>query len=400
MSFFAHRLSMIKPSSTLEISAKAAALKASGHDVIGLGAGEPDFDTPEFIKQAALKALERGETKYTAVEGTLSLRKAICQKFLTENDLIYDPSEIIVSCGGKHVIFNAMISTLNPGDEVIIPAPYWVSYLDIVLLFGGVPKIIQGGEDNNFKITPNLLEEMITPKTKWVILNSPSNPTGMCYDENELKALGDVLKKYPSVWILSDDIYEHLIFDGLKFKTLAQVVPDLKSRILIVNGVSKTYAMTGWRIGYGAAPKELISSMKMVQSQCTSNATSIAQAAAEEALKGDQTFLKERQKIFEERRNRIVDLLNACPFFSCLKPQGAFYVYPSVKGIIGKKTPQGKILTTDSDVATYFLDSVGVAVVPGEAFGLSPYVRISYATSMGLLEEACARLKKAVEQLV
>jgi len=400
MSFLAHRLSMIKPSPTLEISAKAAALKAAGQDVIGLGAGEPDFDTPDFIKEAALKSLKRGETKYTAVEGTLSLRKAICQKFLTENELIYDPSEIIVSCGGKHVIFNAMISTLNPGDEVVIPAPYWVSYLDIVLLFGGVPKIAQGGEDKNFKITPDLLEGMITPKTKWVILNSPSNPTGMCYDENELKALGEVLKKHPSVWILSDDIYEHLIFGGLKFKTLAQVVPPLKSRILIVNGVSKTYAMTGWRIGYGAAPKELISSMKMVQSQCTSNATSIAQAAAEEALKGDQTFLKERQKIFEERRNRIVDLLNACPLLSCLKPEGAFYVYPSVKGIIGKKTPQGKILTTDSEVATYLLDSVGVAVVPGEAFGLSPYVRISYATSMDILEEACERLKKGIEQLV
>ncbi len=399
MSFLAHRLSMIKPSPTFEISAKAAALKAAGQDVIGLGAGEPDFDTPAFIKEAAVKALGRGETKYTAVEGTLSFRKAICQKFLTENDLVYDPSEIIVSCGGKHVIFNAMISTLNPGDEVIIPAPYWVSYLDIVLLFGAVPKIAQAGEEDNFKITPALLEKMITPQTKWLILNSPSNPTGMCYDENELKALGEVLKKHPHVWILSDDIYEHLVFDGLKFKTLAQVVPELKERILIVNGVSKTYAMTGWRIGYGAAPKALISAMKMVQSQCTSNATSIAQAAAEEALKGDQSFLKEFQEIFEERRSRVVDLINDIPLLSCLKPQGAFYVYPSAKELMGKKTPAGKVLTTDSEIATYFLESVGVAVVPGEAFGLSPYFRISYATSLDVLEDACERIKKAVEQL-
>ena len=400
MSFLAKRLSVIKPSPTLEISAKAAALKAAGHDVIGLGAGEPDFDTPDFIKEAAIKALGRGETKYTAVEGTLSLRKAICQKFLKENDLVYDPSEIIVSCGGKHVIFNALISTLNPGDEVIIPAPYWVSYLDIVLLFGGVPKIVQADENNQFKITPALLEKAIMPQTKWLILNSPSNPTGMCYDESELRALGEVLKKHPSVWILSDDIYEHLVFDGLKFKTLAQVVPELKDRILIVNGVSKTYAMTGWRIGYGAAPKELIAAMKMVQSQCTSNATSIAQAAAEEALKGDQSFLTEFQGIFEERRNRVVALLNDCPLLSCLMPQGAFYAYPSAKGLMGKKTPDGKILTTDSDVATYFLEVCGVAVVPGEAFGLSPYFRISYAARLEVLEDACGRLKKAIEQLV
>lgn len=399
MSLLAQRLSAIKPSPTLEISAKAAALKAKGEDIIGLGAGEPDFDTPQFIKDAALKALERGETKYTAVEGTVSLRKTICQKFLQENGLVYDPSEIIVSAGGKQVIFNAFISTLNKGDEVIIPAPYWVSYLDIVLLFGGTPKIIQTEEKEDFKLTPPALEKSITPQTKWLILNSPSNPSGMFYNEQELNALGEVLRKHPQIWILSDDIYEHLVFDGLVFKTLLQAVPELKDRTLIVNGVSKTYAMTGWRIGYGAAPKALISAMKMVQSQCSSNANSIAQAAAEEALKGDQSFLKDFRKIFQERRDRVVELLTACPLISCLKPQGAFFVYPSVQELIGKRTPEGKKLTTDSDVATYLLESVGVAVVPGEAFGCSPYLRISYADNLKILEEGCRRIIKAVEIL-
>ncbi len=398
-SFLANRLKLIKPSPTLTISAKAAAMKAAGQDVIGLGAGEPDFDTPEFIKEGARQALVRGETKYTAVEGMLSLRKAIAQKLLKDNALDYDPSEIIVSCGGKHVLFNAFIATLNAGDEVIIPAPYWVSYLDMTLLFGGKPCVIKTQENLNFKITPRSLEEAITPQTKWFILNSPSNPTGMCYTEEELKSLGEVLKKYPHVWIMSDDIYEHLVFDGFVFKTLAQVVPELKERILIINGVSKTYAMTGWRIGYGAGPKSLIQAMTMVQSQSTSNATSIAQAGAESALKGDQGFLKEFRESFQKRRDFIVNSLNECPLLSCLKPQGAFYVYPSAQGLIGKTTPSGTDLQTDEDVARYFLEQSGVAVVPGAAFGLSPYFRISYAVHLDTIKEACQRLTKAIEAL-
>ena len=399
-SFFAHRLSLIKPSPTLEITAKAAALKAAGQDIIGLGAGEPDFDTPDFIKKAALKALERGETKYTNVEGTLTLRKAIAQKFLKDNHLTYDPSEIIVSCGAKHVLFNALMATLNPGDEVIIPAPYWVSYPDMSLLFGGIPTIIKTKEQNHFKVTPESLEQAITKRTKWFILNSPSNPTGMCYTEKELIDLGKVLKKYPHVWILSDDIYEHLVFEKFIFTTLAEAVPDLKDRILTVNGVSKTYAMTGWRIGYGAGPKPLIDAMKMLQSQSTSNATSIAQSAATEALLGDQHFIEDFRKSFEERRNMVVDLLNTCPGLHCLKPDGAFYVYPSATGLIGKKTPKGGLLKSDSDIAAYFLDYVGVAVVPGEAFGLSPYFRISYATGINILKDACHRIKNACESVV
>lgn len=398
-SFLANRLNLIKPSPTLAITAKAAALKAEGQDIIGLGAGEPDFDTPEFIKKAALRALEKGETKYTNVEGTPALRKAIAQKFLKDNHLTYDLSEIIVSCGAKHILFNALMATLNEGDEVIIPAPYWVSYPDMSLLFGGVPKIIKTQEENHFKVTPTSLEDAITERTKWFILNSPSNPTGMCYTEKELHDLGTVLKKYPHIWILSDDIYEHLVFDDLVFKTLAEVVPDLKDRTLTINGVSKTYAMTGWRIGYGAGPKSLINAMKMLQSQSTSNPSSIAQAAATEALVGDQSFLEDFRKSFEERRNMVVDLLNTCPGLFCLKPNGAFYVYPSAKGLIDKKTPKGDILKSDSDIAAYFLDYVGVAVVPGEAFGLSPYFRISYATSIGILKDACHRIKKACEDV-
>lgn len=399
-SFLAHRLSLIKPSMTLAITAKAAALKAAGQDVIGLGAGEPDFDTPNFIKIAAIKALERGETKYTNVEGTPALRKAIAQKFLKDNNITYDPAEIIVSCGAKHVLFNALMATIDEGDEVIIPAPYWVSYPDMTLVFGGVPKIINTKEETHFKITPESLEQAITKHTKWLILNSPSNPTGMCYTEKELMALGAVLKKYPHVWILSDDIYEHLVFEKFIFKTLAEVAPYLKDRILTVNGVSKTYAMTGWRIGYGAGPKPLIDAMKMLQSQSTSNPTSIAQAAATEALSGDQHFIEDFRKSFEERRNMVVNFLNTCPGLHCLKPDGAFYVYPSAAGLIGKKTPKGNILKSDSDIATYFLEYVGVAVVPGEGFGTSPYFRISYATHMDILKEACRRIKKACEDLL
>lgn len=399
MSFLAARLSRIQPSPTLAITAKAAALKAEGKDIISLSAGEPDFDTPETIKQAAIQAMAQGQTKYTAVDGTVPLKKAIQQKLKNDNSLSYDLDQITVSTGGKQVIFNALLATIEEGDEVIIPAPYWVSYPDIVHLCGGESVIIPCTEENGFKLIPEQLDRVITPQTKWLILNSPSNPTGSVYTREELKSLAAVLVKHPHVHILSDDIYEYLIYDHHSFDTLATVAPELVDRILIVNGVSKAYAMTGWRIGYGAGPQKLIKAMTMLQSQSTSNACSIAQAAAVEALTGPQTFLKDWRKSFSTRRDLVVSALNTIPGIQCRSPEGAFYVYANCRGVIEKETPSGTTIKNDNDFALYLLDHMGVAVVHGEAFGLSPYFRISYATSEQNLTEACNRIKKAVEEL-
>lgn len=399
MSIIADRLSKIKPSPTIAVTMKAAELKAAGKDVIGLGAGEPDFNTPEHICNAAKLAMDKGETKYTAVDGTAKLKQAIIAKFKRENGLEYAADEIIVGTGGKQVIFNAMLASVNAGDEVIIPAPYWVSYPDIVGFCDGVSVFIECGVENNFKMTPAQLEAAITPKTKWLILNSPSNPTGAAYSESELKALADVLVKHEHVWIMSDDIYEHLVYDNFKFFTIASVEPKLKARTLIINGVSKAYSMTGWRIGYGAGDKKLLKAMTNLQSQSTSNPASISQAAAVEALNGDQSFLSDWRADFASRRDLVVKALNEIPGLVCSKPEGAFYVYPSCAGVLGKKTPQGQAIASSSDLATYLLESVGVAVVPGNAFGLDPYFRISYATSVKNLTEACERIKKAVGEL-
>jgi aspartate aminotransferase len=399
MSILASRLGRIKPSPTIAVTTKAAELKAAGQDVIGLGAGEPDFDTPDNVKEAAIAAIHAGQTKYTAVDGTPALKKAICEKFSRENKLDYAPSQITVGTGGKQVLYNALMATLDEGDEVLIPAPYWVSYPDMVLLSGGEPVAIACSEKNGFKLQPKDLEEAITAKTKWLILNSPSNPTGAAYTWDEMKALTDVLKKHPHVWVMTDDMYEHLVYDNFVFCTPAQVEPELYDRTLTVNGVSKAYAMTGWRIGYAGGPAELIKAMAKIQSQSTSNPSSISQAAAVEALNGPQDFIPENAKLFKGRRDMVVEMLNDCPGLKCLKPEGAFYVYPSCEGVIGKKTPEGKTIASDGDFVTYLLESVGVAAVQGEAFGLSPYFRISYATSTEALKEACARIKKACEAL-
>jgi aspartate aminotransferase len=400
MSFLAERLSRIKPSPTIAVTTKAAELKAAGRDVIGLGAGEPDFDTPANIKAAAVKAIERGETKYTAVDGTPALKQAICAKFKRENGLDYKPNQITVGTGGKQVLYNALMATLNPGDEVIIPAPYWVSYPDMVLLAEGTPVTVSCSQNSGFKLRPDDLEAAITPKTKWLILNSPSNPTGAAYTEAELKALTDVLVKHPHVWVMTDDMYEHLVYDGFKFTTPAQVEPRLYERTLTVNGVSKAYSMTGWRIGYAGGPVALIKAMGAIQSQSTSNPSSISQAAAVEALNGTQDFIPKNAEIFKARRDLVVDMLNKAKGIHCHRPEGAFYVYPSCAGTIGRKTPDGKIIKTDGDFATYLLEAEGVAVVQGEAFGLSPYFRISYATSTEALTEACTRIQRACAALV
>ncbi len=397
--FLARRLSAIKPSPTMAVTALAAELKARGRDVIGLGAGEPDFDTPDNVKAAATAALARGETKYTAVDGTPALKKAVAAKFKRENGLDYAPDQVTVACGGKHVIYNAMMATLNPGDEVVIPAPYWVSYPDIVLLCGATPVAVAAGLDQGFKITPAQLEAAITPRTKWLILNSPSNPTGAAYTRAELKALAAVLLRHPRVWILTDDIYEHLVYDGFEFATIAAVEPGLYDRTLTMNGVSKAYAMTGWRIGYAAGPKELVRAMGTIQSQSTSNPCSISQAASVEALGGPQDFLPAWRKAFAERRDRVVAMLNDAEGIVCPKPAGAFYVYPDCAGLIGKTTRDGKTLADDSAVATWLLEQEGVAVVQGAAFGLSPCFRISYATSLAVLEEACRRIQRACATL-
>jgi aspartate aminotransferase len=363
-------------------------------DVIGLGAGEPDFDTPDNIKEAAIDAINRGETKYTAVDGIPELKQAIVKKFKKENNLEYSVSQIFVAPGGKAIIYNAMMATMNEGDEVIIPAPYWVSYPDIVQMSGGVPIVIQGNPSNNYKITANQLEDAITDKTKWLIFNSPSNPSGAAYTKNEIKAITDVLLKYQNVWLLTDDIYEHIVYDNFKYYTTLQVEPKLFNRTLTLNGVSKAYSMTGWRIGYCGAPEEIIKPMRTIQSQSTTNPTSISQWASVEALEGDQSFLKDWIKEFKERRDLVVELLNKAEGIECGKPEGAFYVYPSCKGCIGKQTPNGKIIENDEDFVTELLDSEGVAVVHGAAFGTSPCFRISYATSLELLEDACIRINR------
>ncbi len=399
MSFIADQLSRIKPSPTIAVTSKAAELRTAGRDVIGLGAGEPDFDTPDNIKEAAIKAIHEGKTKYTAVDGTPELKAAIVAKFARENGLEYTPQQITVGTGGKQVLYNALMATLNPGDEVLIPTPYWVSYPDMTLLAGGSPVFVPGNQDNGFKITPDALEAAITARTKWLILNSPSNPSGAAYTADELRALGEVLLRHPHVWVMTDDMYEHLVFDGFEFATIAAVVPELYERTLTVNGVSKAYAMTGWRIGYAAGAVELIKAMAKIQSQSTSNPCSISQAAAVEALNGPQDFLAERAAAFQNRRDLVVSMLNQAEGLSCLRPEGAFYVYPSCAGLIGRSTPEGKTIETDLDFVTYLLESVGVACVHGEAFGLSPNFRISYATSEETLKEACSRIQKACAAL-
>jgi len=399
MSVLASRLSRIKPSPTIAVTSKARELKEAGRDVIGLGAGEPDFDTPEHIKQAAVAAIEAGDTKYTAVDGTPALKQAIAAKFKRDSGLDYTPEQITVGTGGKQVLYNALMATLNPGDEVIIPAPYWVSYPDMVLLAEGEPVIVPCHQNNGFKLLPEDLEKAIGPKTKWVILNSPSNPTGAAYSRAEMRALTEVLKRHPHVWVMTDDMYEKLVYDGFEFCTPAEVEPALYERTLTINGVSKAYCMTGWRIGFAGGPKELIKAMAKVQSQSTSNPSSISQAAAVAALNGPHDFIEKHNEAFKARRDLVVDALNKCPGLSCHRPEGAFYVYPSCAGTLGKKTPQGKVIESDEDFVTYLLEAEGVAVVQGSAFGLAPYFRISYATSTEALEEACRRIRRACEAL-
>jgi len=394
MAFLSDTLSRVKPSPTIAVSNLAAELKAQGKDVIGLGAGEPDFDTPQNIKDAAKAAIDAGRTKYTAVDGIAELKQAICKKFERENGLSYKPSQVSVGTGGKQILYNALMATLNPGDEVIIPAPYWVSYPDMVLLAGGTPVIATATIETNFKLTPEALEAAITPKTKWFIFNSPSNPTGAGYTRAELKALTDVLLRHPHVWIMSDDMYEHLVFDGFEFCTPAEVEPALYERTLTCNGVSKAYAMTGWRIGYAAGPENLIGAMRKIQSQSTSNPSSVSQWAAVEALNGPQGFLADNVALFLRRRNLVVEMLNAAEGITCPTPDGAFYVYPSIAGCIGKTSPAGKKIETDEDFATALLEEEGVAVVFGGAFGLSPNFRVSYATSDDNLREACSRIQR------
>ena len=399
MSILAPRITRIKPSPTLAVSQQARELKASGRDIISLGAGEPDFDTPDHIKQAAILAMSQGDTKYTNVDGTPALKKAVIHKFQTENHLDYKSEEIIVSNGAKQILYNAFMATLKANDEVIIPAPYWVSYPDMILLAEGIPVVVECPANKGFKLDPALLEQSLTPKTKWVILNSPSNPTGSGYAYDELKALADLLLEYPQVSILSDDIYEHLVYDEFEFVTLAQVEPRLRDRILVVNGVSKAYAMTGWRIGYAAGPKDLIKAMGTIQGQSTANPCSISQAAAVAALEGPQEFLQKRNQAFRERRDLVFSMINQTAGLSCLKPVGAFYVFPSCEGAIGAVTPSGQRIDTDEDFVRYLLDQEGVAVVHGGAFGLEPFFRISYATSLDLLREGCIRIRKACAAL-
>jgi aspartate aminotransferase len=394
MSLESAALRRIAPSATIAISAKARALQAAGRDVIGLAAGEPDFDTPDNIKDAGIAAIKAGKTKYTDPDGMPELKQAICAKFKRENGLDYKPSQVHIAPGGKPVIYNALVATLNPGDEVIIPAPYWVSYPDMVLLAGGTPVRVATTAERGFKLTPEALEAAITPKSKWLIINSPSNPSGGAYTRAELRALADVLLRHPQVWVLTDDMYEHLVFDDFEFTTIAQVEPQLYDRTLTMNGVSKAYAMTGWRIGYAAGPEPLIKAMAKMISQTTSNPSSISQWAALEALNGTQDFIKPNAKLFQERRDLVVSMLNQAQGIHCPTPEGAFYVYPSCAGLIGKTAPSGKVIATDEDFAVELLETEGVAVVHGAAFGLSPFFRISYATSNAVLEDACARIQR------
>ena len=399
MNFIADRLKRIKPSMTVGINVKANALRAEGKDVLVLAAGEPDFDTPLNIRKAAVTAMEEGQTRYVPGKGTPALQKAIQSKFLKDNNLNYNLDEIIVGVGGKHIIYNAMMATINPEDEVIIPAPFWVSYPDIVLLAEGKPVIVPCPEDQNFKLTADQLEKSITDKTKWLMLNSPSNPTGSLYSKQELQKLADVLLRYPQVLIISDDIYEKVIYDDLEFSTIASVEPKLKDRCLTLNGVSKSYCMTGWRLGYCGAPKEIIAAMNKIQSQSTTSTSSISMAASVEALNGSQDFIDEHNQAFVRRRDLVVNLLNQIDGLSCLTPQGAFYVYPSCAGVLGKETPEGKKISNDEDFMSYLLESEGIAGVHGAAFGLSPYFRLSYATSDETLKDACTRIKRACEKL-
>ena len=398
MSIISDSLKRIKPSPTIAVSQKAKELKAAGKDVIGLGAGEPDFDTPDNIKDAAIKAIKDGDTKYTAVDGTKALKEAIAKKFKRENNLSYTLDQITVGAGGKHVIYNLMMATLNKGDEVIIPAPYWVSYPDIVLLAGANPVVIECSEEQSFKLTAKDLESKINNNTKWLILNSPSNPTGACYSEQEIRNLSQVLKRNPHVNILSDDIYEHITYEDFKFFSIAQI-PEIKNKVFTMNGVSKSYAMTGWRIGYAAGDSEIIKAIAKIQSQSTTNPSSISQAAAVEALNGNQDFIQIRSKAFQERRDFVVNSLNAIEGIKCIKPQGAFYVFPSCKGVIGKKDKIGNKITNDSDFVQSLLENNGVAVVQGSAFGLEGFFRISYATSMDKLKDAMGRIKNFCESL-
>ena len=399
MAFLAAALDRVKPSATIAVSQKARELKAQGRDVIGLGAGEPDFDTPDNIKAAAIDAINRGETKYTPVSGIPQLREAISKKFKRENNLDYKPEQTIVGTGGKQILFNAFMATLDQGDEVIIPAPYWVSYPEMVAICNGTSVIIETTIEANFKVTAEALEAAITPKTKWFLFNSPSNPSGAAYTRAELKALTDVLIRHPHVWVMTDDMYEHLVYGDFTFTTPAEVEPGLYDRTLTINGVSKAYAMTGWRIGYAGGPLALIKAMDMIQGQQTSGACSIAQWAAVEALNGTQDFIPKNRVIFEGRRDLVVSMLNQASGIECPSPEGAFYVYPSCKGLIGKKTPAGKVIETDEDFVSELLEAEGVAVVHGSAFGLGPNFRISYATSEALLEDACSRIQRFCSSL-
>ncbi len=394
MAFLADALSRVKPSATIAVAQKARELKAQGRDVIGLGAGEPDFDTPDNVKNAGIEAIRRGETKYTPVSGIVPLREAIAAKFKRENNLDYEPAQTIVATGGKQVLFNAFMATLNPGDEVVIPSPYWVSYPEMVNICGGTAVFAETSIDNGFKLTPEALEAAITPKTKWLVMNSPSNPSGAAYTEAELKALAAVLLRHPHVWTLTDDMYEHLTYGDFKFSTIAEVEPALYDRTLTMNGVSKAYAMTGWRIGYAAGPLKLIKAMDMIQGQQTSGACSIAQWASVEALNGPQDFIVKNKAIFQGRRDLVVSMLNQANGINCPTPEGAFYVYPSCAGVLGRKSPSGKVIENDEDFVTELLEAEGVAVVHGSAFGLGPNFRISYATSEELLEEACTRIQR------
>ncbi|MFD0980897.1 pyridoxal phosphate-dependent aminotransferase [Tropicimonas aquimaris] len=394
MSFLSATLDRVKPSPTIAVTTLANELKAAGKDVIGLGAGEPDFDTPENIKAAAKAAIDAGKTKYTAPDGIPELKKAICEKFKRDNGLDYTPAQVSVGTGGKQILYNALMATLNPGDEVVIPAPYWVSYPDMVLLAGGEPVIAEAGADTAYKLTPEALEAAITPKTKWFIFNSPSNPTGAAYSRAELKALTDVLMKHPHVWVMSDDMYEHLVYDDFEFCTPAEVEPGLYERTLTCNGVSKAYAMTGWRIGYAAGPQPLIAAMRKIQSQSTSNPCSVSQWAAVEALNGTQEFIPANNEVFKRRRDMVVEMLNAAEGITCPTPEGAFYVYPSIEGCIGKTSAGGALIENDEVFAKALLEETGVAVVFGAAFGLSPCFRVSYATSDENLKKACERIQQ------
>jgi len=399
MSLIAARLNRIKPSPSSTAGQRARELRAAGHNIISLTTGEPDFDTPAHVCEAVISAMAASKTKYTDTAGTQELKASIIKKFKIDNELDYMASEIIVGTGGKQIIFNALMCTVDTGDEVIVPTPYWVSYPDIVLLAGGTPVMVPCRPQNGFKLSPEDLERAITPRTRWLVLNAPNNPSGATYTSAELRGLADVLLRHPSVWVMTDDIYEHILYDGRKFSTIAQIEPALKERTLTINGVSKAYAMTGWRIGYGGAPAVLVKAMTKLQSQSTSNASSISQAAAVSALDGPQDFISERTKIFQERRDMVVGELNAIPGLTCHLPEGAFYAFPSCAGIIGKKTPKGKTLNTDEEFVLYLLEEQNLAVIQGDAYGVSPFFRISFATSMSELKEGCRRLRLACEAL-